>query len=360
MREIPIGQPEAGHGPGALSQVAMRWQGAGKAVWCHQAVGLIALGVWTERRTGYGEDAEPLFIHHGPTSDGVIGVFDGAGGAGAATVCTSRDGLPRSSAWVGARMARQGVHSWFLERLVTRAEFDAESLRRHIAGLLSGARPSRRHKIHGSMVRDFPSTMAVICFRMDRDKIECRTMWSGDSRAYLLTPVGGLQVLTRDHTVATDALEQLLTGPPMTNMLCGDRPFAIETHVNLLEAPCVLLCATDGFFGYVDTPSDFECRLLGTLATARDPQDWAEQLAEQVSVYSADDASMCVTAMGFADFDDLQMCFHPRGPALQSFYAADANEADHDPPASRRRERVWHRYRSGYERLMPSSPEGCL
>ena len=56
------------------------------AVWHLARRDLIALAVWSEKRQGLGEDAEPTFLHHLPTRRGVLAVYDGLGGAGARRV----------------------------------------------------------------------------------------------------------------------------------------------------------------------------------------------------------------------------------------------------------------------------------
>ncbi|GII84052.1 hypothetical protein Ssi03_20420 [Sphaerisporangium siamense] len=328
----------------------------GAAVWHHRGDKWLALGVWTERRAGLGEDADPLLVHHGPTREGIVGVFDGAGGAGAAVVWRSRDGLLRTGAWAGSRMARACVESWFLDGVADGTPFEAEELRGRLAAELAAARPRTTSKIISSMRRDLPSTMAAIRYKAGNGGVECEALWAGDSRAYALTPGAGLRALTRDHTVETDALEQLLQDPPLTNMLCADRAFTVEAHRTPLDTPCVLVCATDGFFGYVETPSDFERHLLGTLAESRDERDWAERLADRVSGYSADDASLSLAAFGFAGLDDLREGFGPRLRELEEGYAG-AEDGD-QAARTRWRERAWQDYRRCYEELMPPPREG--
>ncbi len=226
---------------------------------------------WTEKRPGRGEDAEPLFVHHVPGGEGVAGVFDGAGGAGASAAFEETDGTIRTGAWVGSRTARTAVESWFCGRVETEADAGADSdeLRRHLNDLLTEMRPARRSKFVGTMRKDLPTTMAVIHYRLLPGQVRWQALWAGDSRAYLLTPDSGLQALTRDHTEETDALEQLRQDPSMTNLLCAGR-FEIDSNARTTDLPCVLVSATDGFYGYVRTPAHFECHLLDTLLPAAD------------------------------------------------------------------------------------------
>ncbi|MCG5214044.1 hypothetical protein [Streptosporangium sp. KLBMP 9127] len=332
---------------------------AQRTVWHHNGEGVLAIGVWTERNTGRGEDAEPLLAHHIPTAEGILGVFDGLGGSGAEIAHTSRDGTRRSSAWIGARVARIGVDSWFRHCVNERSSFEAQSLRVHLAKLLAEMRPLGRSKIVGSMRRSLPSTMAAIRYRLSGEQAECQILWAGDSRAYALNPRSGLQALTRDHTVETDGLEQLLQDPPLTNVLCADRDFTIDSHVLLLDLPCVLVCATDGFYGYVDTPAHFECHLLNTLQVSGHQREWAERLARQVSSYSGDDASLSLAALGFSDFEQLRESFGPRTREIDTRYQPRDSLMRDDPATVRQwRTRTWSYYRSDYEQLMPPVDEG--
>lgn len=328
----------------------------GRAVWYHQDASLLAVGVWTERRVGAGEDAEPLLAHHRPTGTGLIGVFDGSGGSGAAIALESPAGAPRTGAWVGSRVARAASETWFAETVTGRGpDRDAAALRGRLARSLAPMRPARATRLVGRMRRELPTTMAALRYRRRGGGLECRALWAGDSRAYLLTPGGGLQVLTRDHTDEADALEQLLQDPPMTNVICADRPFRIDQADHGVPLPCVLVCATDGFFGYLDTPAHFECHLLRELRDARDAADWADLLCARVAGYTADDASLSLAAIGYRDFEQLRDAFSRRTDDVLRAHWLDSPPLG-EPEFRTWRSRSWREYRTGYERLMPSAP----
>ncbi len=263
-----------------------------------------------------------------------------------------------SGAWVGARVARAGVESWFCGCVQEGTAFEPESLRAHLHLLLDRMRPAGRSKVVGTMRHDLPTTMAVVRYRLSGDQVSCQALWAGDSRVYSLTPSGGLQALTRDHTVETDALEQLLQDPPLTNVLCADQDFVVDSNDMVRDLPCVLVTATDGFFGYVDTPAHFECHVLGTLRRAASETDWAMRLASQVSSYTGDDASISITALGYSGFEQLQESFGTRTNALLARYGRNPPDARHGRKALQQwRTETWHEYRPGYERCMPSSSE---
>ena len=333
--------------------------------------------MWTERVPGSGEDAEPFVSHHWESQHGLLAVFDGSGGAGAAPVWQTQDGTSRTGAWVGARVARLATDCWFRGVSAGGEATGPEKLHQYLRYFLDKA-PQRRSKIGGTMRRHLPTTLAAVHYRLTDDPhtAELQPLWAGDSRAYVLRPEAGLQVLTRDHTQQSDCLELLRTDPPMTNLVCADRDFQIDSQRLRYTLPCVLVAATDGFFGYVHTPADFEHVLLHTLQDAHNEAEWADLIRRKVQSYTADDASLAVLALGYHTFADLRDQFAPRlhevvdryvrtrprgldrpapassGPAED--FSATSEDAMELPARIRAwQDETWHAYRTGYETHLP-------
>lgn len=323
-----------------------------------QEPNLLGFTVWTEINPGHGEDAEPLLLHHRSLGAGLLGVLDGSGGSGSGNAWTDPRGVPHSGAWVGSRVARLGAESWFatqFEGAVQSRPAGPDELAERLRTALRILPDSNRSKIQGDMLRRLPTTIALIRYHpLPQDLLWVQSLWAGDSRGYCLRPDQGLQALTRDHTVETDALAQLTQDPPVTNVLCADQEFRVDRHSRQLALPAVLLCATDGFFGYLQTPADFELLLLDTLAGAAGLQHWAELLAARVTQYTADDASLSLVGLGYRDFAELRDSFAVR--------TADLDELLHRRPAQGRpehldwRQRMWRLYRPTYEAMMPPVP----
>jgi serine/threonine protein phosphatase PrpC len=335
---------------------------AQRPVSSHTEPGLMALSVWTERRSGQGEDADPLLLHHRPTRCGVLGVFDGLGGAGSSIAWHDADGNARTGAWVASRMARLATESWFTGEMDNRMAREGETraadahtgLGTHLRKLFAGFRPAgRRSKVVGTMRRQLPTTVAALRYTARDGDVECEALWAGDSRAYVLTSQAGLQALTRDHADDLDVLSQLVQDPQMTNMVSADREFFVQRQqYGRIPLPCVLLCATDGFFGYVQTPGDFEHVLLSTLCRSADLDDWAAHLTATVDSYTGDDASLALVALGFRDFDELRAGCVERFAWLDR--DASAMPDPRDAEAMRHwRAQAWERYRPGYEAWLP-------
>ncbi|NKE59097.1 serine/threonine protein phosphatase [Lentzea sp. PSKA42] len=322
----------------------------GRGVAWAESEWLLAASVWTEKKPGRGEDAEPLFVHQFSSGEGVVGVFDGAGGAGAAAAGTSASGAERTQAWLASRFTRALVEDWFVG-----TDRVHEDLHEHIATALVKARGTARRKILGTMRRELPTTMAALHYRWgDDETAEWAALWAGDSRAYVLDAQDGLQQVTRDDTESSDALELLTQDPPMTNMVCADRPFEVHIARGSTKVPCVLVCATDGYFGYVTTPAEFEDVLLRTLERSETMQQWGNALADEVVGYTGDDASLAIVALGFTGFSQLRHDLSGRTAVVREHAAQIAAIAPGDlETLTAVRADSWARYREDYERLMP-------
>lgn len=324
-----------------------------REIWEYGERGLSSIVVRTEKRQGRGEDAEPLALFHRPSRRGLLAVFDGSGGSGSSVARTDRLGRKQTGAWVGARVARLGVESWFAEAVLRGGPGVPERLHDHLLRVQEGARPQQRSKIVGSMRRELPTTMAAIDYEVEGDGVMVRPLWVGDSRAYELDPATGLAALTRDHTEETDALAQLRQDPPMTNVICADRDFAVDTQLRSARLPCVLLCATDGFFGYVRTPADFEYVLLTTLMESRTEGEWADRIARCVEGYTGDDASLALVALGYEDFATLRNAFAQRCEYVVRLCSSGLSADDSPAEYHRWQDETWLAYRPYYEKHMP-------
>ncbi|MET9829665.1 serine/threonine protein phosphatase [Streptomyces sp. NPDC006385] len=329
----------------------------GHLTWSATDGRLQALAVWTERRPGHGEDAEPLAAYHRPTGDGLLAVFDGSGGSGAAAAWRAPDGATHTGAWVGARIARLAAECWF-QGVVDSEEPDTpERLKHCLRAALDAAPRTARSKVTGSMRRLLPTTMAAVRYRLGDEGVRWQALWAGDSRSYAMLPGSGLHALTRDDTHEDDALAQLRQDPPMTNVICADRDFHLSAQHGEFREPCVLLSATDGFFGYVHTPAQFECLLLETLGRSRSVGEWAELMRRAIQPITADDASLSLVALRFDDFTHLRAAFAERYDSVVRSGYRDVPPAGGPDAVRDWQDRTWQSYRPTYEELMPGVRE---
>lgn len=345
----------------------------GSLTWTFQQPALITVGVWTEKKAGRGEDAEPLVLRQDTTGRGVLAVCDGVGGAGVQMAGRTAEGTERSGAWVAARAVRLAVEQHFVRKV--RADgppmparpaapadgpeglFEPErpvapSLHQSVHSVLGDLRNPSRSRIGGTMQRELPSTLAAIFYRQRHGSIQAHVRWAGDSRCYLLTAHAGLQQLSEDDTDTPDALGSLEQDPPMNNQISADGRYQIHDERDEMAIPCILLCATDGFFNYVQTPAHFEYLLLSTLSESADAASWAGALGAKVQTYTQDDASLALAAVGYPDFGQMRIAFERRlsiltGEHWQPFQDLDVSD---DDAFRKARLESWQKYRDDYER----------
>jgi serine/threonine protein phosphatase PrpC len=326
------------------------------ATWYYATEQVQVAAVWTEKKKGRGEDAPPTALSH-RAGRGVLAVYDGVGGAGARAVGSTPDQQEVSGAFVASRVAHFALEDWFFTSVGQRPITESAGLESAILAGLSGTGIARGGKITGTMVRPLPTTLAAIEYELTGGDLNLVARWAGDSRAYVLDPAEGLQVVTQDDTEENDALNQLANDPPMTNMICADRSFRINEFplINVIHPPTVILCATDGFFHYVKTPAHFEYLLLDTMNMAASLHEWAARLAEYPQGSSADDASLVIAAFGYRSFPDMKQAFAERGHALTETYIDPLHKSgtrrkQRKPLATR--QSLWEEYRIGYEKLI--------
>jgi serine/threonine protein phosphatase PrpC len=338
--------------PGPDSQQAV-WAGGNSL--CNVQL----LGVWTEKRLGLGEDAEPTLLLQPSTAKGLVGVYDGMGGAGARQLGRSADDRPISSAFAASRLAHLAVQDWFTEPRHAGRRLDV-----WLREVFDDARPGGGRMLRGTIAKQLPTTIALIDFapRSASSGVRFTARWAGDSRCYLLTPDEGLRQLSRDDSTIDDPLETLMADQPLTNHLAAGRPFRInEQAVDRPSARCLLLCATDGFFGYVASPAMFEYQLLRTLGEATSLQDWGRRLASWRRRTSGDDATLALAALGFGEFGELRDAFQPRlhqlgaehAEPLERLESADLDDAERRRRLEEFRRSSWAKYRDTYAQLMP-------
>lgn len=326
------------------------------ATW-YYATGMVQVAaVWTEKKKSRGEDAPPTALSH-RAGRGLVAVYDGAGGAGARSVGYTPDNHDISGAFLASRVTHFALEDWFVTSVPQRPITDSDGLDSAILAGLRGTGIPSGSKVSGTMVRHLPTTLAAIEYELAGRDLNLVARWAGDSRAYVLDPAEGLQVVTRDDSEDADALNQLTNDQPMTNMICADRPFRINQFplINIIRPPTVILCATDGFFQYVETPAHFEYLLLCTMNGSANWHAWAARLAEHVQGSSADDASLVIASFGYSSFPRMQRAFGQRAGALTEKYIDPLQELS-GPRKQKQyaaaRKSLWEEYRIGYEKLI--------
>ncbi len=296
---------------------------------------------------GSGEDS---YCYSFGQEAGIIGVFDGCGGAGARK---HQVYAGKTEAYMASRLCAGSFYNSF------RSLYPCEGMdiREHLEGnalrLLRAAQPPQNTagpQIRGSMIRTLPTTAAAALIRSEGgESVALSALWAGDSRVYLLDE-NGLAQLTMDDTTIPDPMENLYDDGLLRNVFCTDRKVRLHCSDLRLYRPFVVLAATDGCFGYLSTPMEFEGMLLETLLQASSPAQWEELLMSRIGKVAGDDFTLCLAAVGYEDFSHLQSACRRRYDALQREYLGSLTRI----PMENRELRfaLWQRYRGNYMRYM--------
>ncbi len=315
----------------------------------------------------HGEDSDPI-LRDGPDL-ALLAVFDGMGGAGG-TVYETDDG-PRSGAYLASRIARDVVERRMLDLLVPdwnlKGEEAAADLQRSVQAALQerlAELKAPKSGLRSRLLRALPTTMAVLAMQRTQrggSTWLCHVFWAGDSRAYVFEPGGARQLTTDDLREPSDALTNLRRDSVVSNAMSADTEFHVNYRRVELEAPFLLICATDGCFGYLPSPMHFEQLVLDCLSNAGSVAGWSQAVQEGVAAVTGDDAAMSAMAVG-ADLGELQALFAPRASELQEQFTTPIDDldravqrAEQELQSARQRQvddtqQLWSRYKPGYER----------
>ena len=301
-----------------------RQLGVSEAVgaWAHSAPSLtpgptISFAFNLGKIPDQGEDSDPI-CREGPDL-GLVAVFDGMGGAGG-TVYETPDGR-RTGAYIASRVARDVVERRMLDLLEPDWNLNGKAAALDLQRSVQSALQERLEELkappsglRSRLLRALPTTMALVALQRTQPggpNWTAHVLWAGDSRAYVLEPAGVRQLSTDDLRDPGDALANLRRDSVVSNAMSADTDFHINYRRVKLEAPFLVMGATDGCFGYVPTPMHFEDLVLRHLAAARTVDAWSAGLQEEISAITGDDAAMAVLGIG-ADFTEFKDLFAPR------------------------------------------------
>jgi serine/threonine protein phosphatase PrpC len=323
------------------------------------------------RIEGQGEDADPLL--HRARDLGLVGVFDGMGGAGG-RVYETADG-PRTGAYLASRIVSDVVHRHLAETFAAGGDVDGDAVAGALHAAVETALVQALDGLHAApsglrsrLIRALPTTMAVaVVQRREEDGQEwvCHLFWAGDSRVYVVDPARGAAQLTADDIRdAADAMANLRADSVLSNAISADTPFVVHHRRLSLTVPFVLVAATDGAFGYLPSPMHFEHLLLATLRTTGGIEDWSATLQRQIAAVTGDDAALAVLGVG-AGHQVWRDLVAGRVHHLENDFvrpldgvAGDLRRMELEVEILRNRSaelsaELWSQYRTGYERYRP-------
>lgn len=258
------------------------------------------------------DHGEDCFYYDADDNDFIVAAFDGCGGSGSKKY---ENFSGKTGAYIGSRAVCGGVKGWFesSRKNDTMVNYIGKALE------ICNSYADKSGRIMGSLGKAFPTTAAIVTGSLSKNGIGVNCFWAGDSRCYMLD-TQGLHQLTEDDLDGQDAMSNLLNDGVMTNVISAGSSFDLHIKSMSVNYPCVLLSATDGCFGYLKSPMEFEFLLLDTLMNAKSLYEWRLALYDSMQSVAGDDFTLCVAVCGFKDFNDIKKRFLSRLEFLKSAY----------------------------------------
>lgn len=292
-----------------------------------------------EKIENNGEDS---YLYSFTPQSGIAGVFDGCGGSGAKRYEKYRN---KTGAYMASRVTAGAAKDWFLERT---AEKTPAALKDRVREYLSLCKQvgGGTASFKGSMAKDYPTTAALVVASIEGGNLMATCLWAGDSRCYLLDE-DGLKQLTDDDLGGIDAMENLTQDGVLTNVISASKDFSIHEKTLEIVKPGILFAATDGCFGYLSTPMEFEQLLLSTLSGADTVRDWEEAISAFLKDIAGDDFTISGMSFGFGSFANLKKSLNQRHRYLYENFTADISEKTQEEKIA-----LWKKYQIGYSKYL--------
>ena len=299
---------------------------------------------------GHGEDS---YCYSFCDIAGLLGAFDGCGGAGA----RKHDYYSgHTEAYMASRFCAGAFYDQFRKLFpcnqtadnLTKEVFAPQTAQRLID--FGPPKDETGFQIKGSSVRTLPSTAAVALIQQGADgSMFVTAIWAGDSRVYIMDYLG-LAQLTVDDTTVTDPMVNIYEDGILKNILCSDKPVKLHCKTITMNEPFVVFSATDGCFGYLSTPMEFEGVLLETLLKTKCVADWEHELAHTLGSIAGDDHTLCLAAYGYGNYATLQKSFVRRYEYIEKHYLLPVSNIPVEDRESRFE--LWSSYRDNYMRYI--------
>lgn len=307
-----------------------------------------ALHFCGEVRPGYGEDN---WCYGFANSSGMIAVFDGCGGSGSRQHFAYKN---HTEAYMASRLCSGALYESMQSSLT--GDFTAETLTKQVlegafhACIACNVPPEGSSSFKMNGLRTLPTTMASVHIQWAADgRLLVSPIWAGDSRAYILDATG-LSQITDDDSTQTDPMEGQYDDGILTNIICGDNPVKLHCCTYKIKPPFMILAATDGCFGYVSSPMEFEGMILHMMLESHSIAQWEENLCNLIGSYAHDDHTLCLASFGYGSFDNIQNAFARRYNDLRKTFLEPVWTLPWEDRDARRK--LWSAYRPNYMKFI--------
>lgn len=271
----------------------------------------VILSIEVEQKAGQGEDSAACVVV--PNKAALIAALDGCGGAGSRKYAMANN-------WTGARIASfscaQTLVDWFyanrIDYLGTQSyssQLIANSLTKALSEKMQELKIATAGEsgrvVLSSMVKPFPTTMAAALASVENNGVRCLMMWAGDSRGYVFSDSGLYQITRDDLRGEIDPFDNIEQDGVLSNVISANE-FHINVKDMMVNNRCVIIAATDGCYGYLRSPMEFESILLSSLMEANSLKTWEDILSSRIGAVAADDYTLQALAVGFDSFEQLK------------------------------------------------------
>lgn len=299
--------------------------------------------VFKEKIDGKGEDS---FYYSAIPEKAVFGVYDGCGGSGARRYEKLQS---RTGAYMASRVVSGATKDWFdapssVDNCVPNIEALTDKMQEYLA--ICKREGESASSIKGKMSKAFPTTAAVIVCAPANNKILATCIWAGDSRCYMMDS-SGLMQLTDDDISGLDAMENLTADGGLTNVISASSRIRLHSKQIEIQKPCLLFAATDGCFGYLTTPMEFEFLLVDTLLRSKSIAQWENNLQAFLQNVAGDDFSLCGCSIGYGTLGNLQNQLKQRRSFLLSEYIEGIEEKSTEEKTI-----LWKEYSGNYSKYL--------
>lgn len=303
------------------------------------------------------DNGEDSYVHNFNGNAGVISVFDGCGGSGGKRY---EEYDNRTGAFIASRVASEKLNDWFNKwsvdtKKVKENSLISEDVKKEIdTGLkeyLNNVK--RKSMLKGSIQKDFPTTMAMCLFRAedDTDSIKTNIVWCGDSRAYYLNDESLFQ-LSLDDVDGEDAMSNIYGDGVLTNVISASQSYELREYQINADKKGIIFVATDGCFGYLQSPMHFEYFILKNIIESKSTKEFEKKLSEDINKYASDDFTMCGLIFGFDDFEEIKAYY------LKRYYELEKEYIDiFDNATEEQKHKMWEKYQISYKRILEENRE---
>lgn len=170
------------------------------------------------------------------------------------------------------------------------------------------------------MTKDFPTTLSITVLEKVNNKLIADFIWAGDSRGYILEEQGLIQITRDDIDESVDALDNISSDGVLTNVISANTNYVLHSKPVTIKKKCIIFNSTDGCFGYLKTPMEFEYLILYTLMTAKNVKEWKSKLENSIRGFTGDDHTISLAAYGFKNFNEMQIFYRKRTDFMYEHY----------------------------------------